>query len=83
MGCVPDADTSNDRNDDVNNSILRNNLNDKGINKMFLIPLFTWLPWYLNLLITVPIAIFITLAVWRFVVTIIHLLRSIRGILFG
>jgi hypothetical protein len=48
-----------------------------------LIPNFTWLPWYLQILIGVPIGIFIVLALFRFITAIIELFRNIRGIIFG
>jgi len=48
---------------------------------MGIIPDFSWLPWYLNLLLTFPIALFIILAIWRVVLSVIELVVKVRQIL--
>ena len=48
----------------------------------YLIPNFSYLPWYFALLLSVPIGLFIILAVFRLAMTIVSLIRNIRGIFF-
>jgi len=48
---------------------------------MYIIPDFSWLPWYLNLLMTFPMVLFIVLAVWRIVIAIVEIVVKIRGLL--
>ena len=43
-------------------------------------PNFTWLPWYLQLLIGFPIALFIIMAVFKLVMSIIEIVVKVKGI---
>ena len=44
------------------------------------IPNFTWLPWYLQLLIIFPIALFIVISLAKFIITLVDVILKIKGI---
>jgi len=45
-----------------------------------LIPQYTWLPWYLELLIVFPIALFIIIAIFRFIMALVDIVVKVKGI---